>query len=101
MKERLVKELDQIKNDPSIFLNFLKANYPFFHNSNFFRRDLQYGIKKFMEKKDINISILESEELTDSISKYFEEKEIFIRVNSMAWKINMPEFVTQVPGDPL
>jgi hypothetical protein len=100
-KEKLIELSDYIKRDPVIFLNFLKANYPLFHNSNFFFRDLQYGIKKYYEKKDIFISTPDAEELAEEISDYFEGKEFFIRINTQTWKVNFPEFVTQVPGDPL
>lgn len=100
-KEILNEQFEQIKNDPTVFLNYLKANYPLFHNSNFFFRDLQYGLRKFLEKKDIIISYPESEELTNKLADYFEKKEILVKISSSAWKVNFPEFVTQVPGDPL
>lgn len=99
--EKLNKLAEQIRNNPIIFLNYLKANYPLFHNSNFFFRDLQYGTKKYFEIKDINISYRDAEELAKLLTEYFEEKEIFVKVSNSTWKINFPEFVTQVPGDPL
>ena len=100
-QETLNKQLELIKNDPIIFLNYLKANYPLFHNSNFFFRDLQFGLRKFLEKKDINISYPESEELSKILVEYFEENEILIKISSSTWKVNYPGFVTQLPGDPL
>lgn len=100
-KEILNEQFEQIKTDPVVFLNYLRANYPLFHNSNFFFRDLQYGLRKFLEKKGIIISYPESEELTKKLAGYLEEKEILIKVSSSTWKVNYPEFVTQVPGDPL
>ena len=99
--EKLTEQLEQIKNDPVIFLNFLKANYPMFHNSNFFFRDLQYGIKKYLDKKGVEISYPEAENLAGKISNFFEEKKTFVKISKTAWKVNLPEFVTQVPGDPL
>ncbi len=71
-----------------------------FHNSNFFYRDLQYGLRSFLEKKDIIINYNEADELTQSISKYFEEKGIFLKVNDLTWKVNYPQFTTAEPGDP-
>ena len=90
-----------IKNDYQIFLNFLKAKFPVFHNSNFFYRDFHYGVRKFLESKDIKVSYPQAEEIAKKLAEYFEEEKIFIRVNNQAWKINYPEFVTAVPGDPL
>ncbi|MFZ0452999.1 MAG: hypothetical protein WCE54_20665 [Ignavibacteriaceae bacterium] len=100
-KEILNEQFEQIKNDPVIFLNYLKANYPLFHNSNFFFRDLQYGLRKFLEKKGIVVSYPGSEELTKKLAVYLEEKEILVKISSSTWRVSYPEFVTQVPGDPL
>ena len=41
--------LNTLKNNDEILLKFLKAKFPVFHNSNFFFRDLQYGIRSFLE----------------------------------------------------
>jgi hypothetical protein len=100
-EELIMKYFDLIKNDDQVFLKFLKAKYPFFHNSNFFFRDLQFGLQKYLEKKGIKISNKESEELANRLGDYLEEKKIFIRVNLFGWRLNYPEFVTTAPGDPL
>lgn len=92
---------DLIKNDDQVFLKYLKAKYPFFHNSNFFFRDLQFGLQKYLEKKGIKISNKEAEELAHRLGDYLEEKNIFIKVNLSGWRLNYPEFVTTAPGDPL
>jgi hypothetical protein len=92
--------LELLKREDESFLGFLKAKYPMFHNSNFFYRDLQYGIRSFMEKKDIDITYTEAGRLADAISEEFENKGIFVRVNKTGWKINFPEFATTEPGDP-
>ena len=101
MKERdLSKHLELLKLKEESFLAFLKAKFPVFHNSNFFYRDFQYGIKSFMEIKDIIITYAEADRLAQTLSKYLEDKSIFIRVNSAGWRINYPEFTTTEPGDP-
>ena len=96
-----MKYLDLIKNDDQVFLKYLKAKYPLFHNSVFFFRDLQFGLQKFLEKKGIKISNAEAEDLARRTGEYLEEKQIFIRVNLYGWRLNYPEFVTAAPGDPL
>lgn len=100
MNKSISKYFDQLKNDQSILLNFLKAKYPLFHNSNFFFRDFQYGIKRYLEKKGIFITYAQAENLALELSKYFEAQGIFIRTNKLGWRINNPEFTTQIPGDP-
>jgi hypothetical protein len=100
MTYKLSKNLEMLKNDDSVLLEFLKAKFPVFHNSNFFFRDLQYGIRSYFEKKDIFISYQDAEKLANEMAKHFEEKGIFIKVNHQGWKINFPDFATAEPGDP-
>jgi hypothetical protein len=100
MNEHLKKHIDEIKNDPSGFLKFLKLQFPLFHNSNLFFRDLQYGLEKFMRHKDTDLVYSESEEMARELSTYFEKEGVFVKIKDGAWKINYPQFVTQVPGDP-
>ena len=100
MNKKITKYFDQLKNDQTILLNFLKAKYPLFHNSNFFFRDFHYGIRRYLEKKGIVVSYQQAEMIAKELSMYFESQGIFIRTNDLGWKVNYPEFVTQNPGDP-
>ncbi len=101
LRGKLNDYFNLLKNEETQFLSYLKAKYPVFHKSNFFYRDLQYGIRKYLEIKGIEISYGDSEKLTKELSSFFEQKEIFIPVSNQAWTLNYPEFVTTVPGDPL
>ncbi len=94
------KHLDLLRKENDSLLTFLKAKFPMFHNSNFFFRDLQYGIRSFLEKKDIIVSYTEADELAKLIASDWESKGIFIKVNNIGWKVNYPEFATTEPGDP-
>jgi hypothetical protein len=96
----LTKHLELLKSKEESFLAFLKAKFPMFHNSNFFYRDFQYGIKSFMERKDLKITYAEADKLAKSLSKHLEDKLIFVRVNNTGWRINYPAFTTMEPGDP-
>lgn len=89
----LINEKDQI-------LNFLRARFPMFHNSNFFYRDLQYGIRSYFEKKEIKLSYPQAEELATSFAKMLEQDNHFVRINEQSWKVNFPQFATVQPGDP-
>jgi hypothetical protein len=100
MTNKLLKYSEKLKNNDLVVLEFLKAKFPLFHNSNFFFRDLQYGIRSYFEKKDINISYQDAEKLAVEFAERFEEKGIFVRINHQGWKINYPEFATAEPGDP-
>jgi hypothetical protein len=100
MKSKLLKHLETIKSNDTVLLEYLKAKFPVFHNSNFFFRDLQYGIRSFFEKKDVFISYQDAEKLATEIAKHYEEKGIFVKVNHQGWKVHFPEFATADPGDP-
>lgn len=101
LRGKLNQYYDLLKNEDTQFLNFLKAKYPLFHKSNFFYRDFQYGIRKYLELKGIDISYADADKLAKELSAFFEQQNIFIRVSTQGWTINYPEFVTTVPGDPL
>ncbi len=96
-----MKYIELIKNDYKIFLQFLKAKYPIFHNSNFFFRDLQFGALKYLEKKGIKISNGQAEKIAEGVGAFLEQQGIFVRIDNHGWRINYKEFVTTVPGDPL
>jgi len=101
MKKILNKYFEQLKSEQQIFLNYLKAKFPVFHNSNFFFRDLHYGIKGYFEKKGKKISYSGSQELAGKFAEYLEEQGIFVKTSEKTWKVDFPEFVTAVQGDPL
>lgn len=91
---------NDLKNENHIFLNYLKAKFPIFHNSNFFFRDFQYGLKGFLEKKGTTLTDNNLASLAKQFSEYYETEGIFVKTSSQGWKINYPEFVTTKPGDP-
>jgi hypothetical protein len=101
MKQKSEKYLESLKSDYPVFLNYLKAKFPLFHNSNFFFRDLHYGVKNYLEKKEMPVSYADAEEIAEKLAEFFKEQEIFVLINEKSWKLNYPEFVTTVPGDPL
>ncbi len=101
LRGKLNEYFNMLKTEDTLVLKFLKARYPLFHNSNFFYRDFQYGIRKYLELKGIEISYGESDDLAKELAAHLEQKNIFIPVDNQGWTINYPEFVTTVPGDPL
>lgn len=100
MKTSYNDYLELLKSDKETLLKFLKARFPLFHNSNFFFRDLQYGIKSYLEKKNYKVTYKQSEDLAKEMASLFEKESLFIMVNSQAWRINNPEFIAAAPGDP-
>lgn len=99
-KNDIKKLYSESVKDINILLEFLRAKFPMFHNSNFFFRDLQFGIKSFYEKRNIKLSYSESEYLAKEIADYLKKEGIFIETSSQSWRLNYPEYETSKPGDP-
>jgi len=100
MADKFQNNLQLLKNNNMELLNYLRAKFPVFHNSNFFFRDFQYGIRSFLEKKEIKASYQMAEKLANEMAEYFEAQNVFVKINHQGWKINYPEFATTQPGDP-
>lgn len=98
--KKITTLFSDLQNNNQIFLNYLKAKFPIFHNSNFFFRDFQYGLKGYLEKKTIQMTWRDIEELSKLLCDYYVSKKIFIKISSQVCKLNYPEFVTSKPGDP-
>ncbi|BDQ01984.1 MAG: hypothetical protein KatS3mg036_0562 [Ignavibacterium sp.] len=99
-KNDVNKLYSELINEINVLLEFLRAKFPVFHNSNFFFRDLQFGIKSFFEKRNIKLSYSESETLAKQIAEFLKKEGIFVETSSQSWKVNYPEFETSKPGDP-
>ena len=100
MEDITTKYFTILKNDYIIFLQYLKARFPTFHNSNLFFRDFHYAIKNFLEIKDMRVNYADSEILAKEFSEFLENKGILVKVNELGWKLNYTDFTTVKPGDP-
>jgi hypothetical protein len=100
MKDTSSKYFRILKDDYIVFLNYLKAKFPTFHNSILFFRDLHYAIKHFLETKDMKVNYADSEQLAREFSEFLESKGILVKVNDLGWKLNYADFTTVKPGDP-
>ena len=88
------KSLTVINNQVE-FLHFLKAKFPLFHLSNFFFRDLHYGIMDFFVKRKMDISYGEAEYVAREVAQHFERQNIFKKVNQQGWVLMYPEFTAK------
>lgn len=98
-KENLTELVNQLKNDYKIFFNFFKSKYRFYHNSNFFKRDLEYAVKRYLEMKGEKINSQEIQYISNEFSKHFENENIFIKINNNTWRLEYPEFITVQPQE--
>ena len=90
-----MKKSSTITNNQVEFLHFLKAKFPFYHLSNFFFRDLHYGIIGFYAQRKEKISYGEAEQVARVVAQHFEKQNIFKKVNQQGWVLQYPEFITK------
>lgn len=101
MDKRIQHRVEDINKNKEVFLNYLKTKFPLFHNSNFFFRDFHYGVKYYLDEKQMPTNYQDAELIARQISSQLENDGVLVKVNEIAWKVNYPEFTTKVPGDPL
>jgi hypothetical protein len=73
-------------------LGFLKSRFSMFHQSNFFFRDIQYGIMTFLEKKGMKTGYPAAEKIARAFAEKLEAEGIFIPVDRQSWVVNYPEY---------
>lgn len=90
-----MKKSVTIINNQVEFLHFLKAKFPLYHLSNFFFRDLHYGIISFFEQKHLKIGYGDAEQVAREVAQHFEKQNIFKKVNQQGWVLQYPEFTAK------
>ncbi len=91
----MTKKSMTVLNNQAEFLRFLKSRYPVYHLSNFFFRDLQYGVAEYLGKKGVDVKYGEAERIAREIGGALERQNIFRKINPQGWVIHYPEFSAQ------
>lgn len=92
VKSTVKEKLELIIQNHVDFLNFLKKKYPLFHLSNLFLRDIQYGVRFYLEDKGLQAGYFEAEDIAESVAKFLEEKKILKKMDRQTWLLLYPEF---------
>lgn len=93
MMKELQKYFNLLLREERTLLSYLKSKYPLFHKSNVFFRDIQFGIKYYLETREIKINYTESEILASEFIKHLENKGILKRISEQIFLLNYPEYV--------
>ncbi len=91
-----MNHLEELKKNKEIFLKFMSERYKIFTNSNIFLRDIQFAIKFYFEKKNINLKYHQAEELAKEFTAYLVEQNELIQLNNYTWKVL---FTLEQPSD--
>ncbi len=92
MKKELKKYFEILLNEERTVLNYLKSKYPLFHRSNVFFRDIQFGIKHYLENKEIKLKYTDSEILAREFINHLIGKGILNSISQEIYLLNYPEF---------
>jgi len=73
-------------------LTYLKSRFPMYHLSNFFFRDIQFGLQAMFVQKGSKLSYTEAEKLARKFVEDAERTRIFTPIDGQSWRVNYPEF---------
>ena len=83
-----------------LFSYMREIHKPVFHNSNVFLRDIQYSIQDYFEDKEgKTIRDRDALNMAEEVSRAFERKGIFRKVNPQGYTLNFPELVASKTGN--
>jgi hypothetical protein len=89
-----MKPADQILKNQQEVLTFLRSRFPMYHLSNFFFRDVEFGIRAFLEAKGVKIGYTEAQSIARQFTESLEQAKIFRPIDRQSWVVNYPEFKT-------
>ena len=87
-----MKHLDYVVNSEKEILVFLKSQYPLYHMSNIFFRDIQYGIQKMFERRNVKIGYVDAEKIARAFVAQLERKKILVRIDGQSWVLHYADF---------
>jgi len=85
---------EKIIGDHIGVLKFLKSRFPMYHRSNFFFRDVQYGIQMMLLERGERVSYSTAETIGRALIEKFEHEKIFVPIDRQTWAVDYPEFAT-------
>ncbi len=80
-------KISLINSQLDLFLEFFKANYKLFNNSNVFRKDVFYAVKRYLEIKNVKSGFTELEIITDSVVSELKNKGYFLELSPITWRL--------------
>ena len=87
-----MKELQYVVENHIEVIKYLKSRYPMYHRSNFFFRDIQFGIQTMMEERGISLSYAEAERIARALAVKLEREKILLPRDHQTWVVSYEEF---------
>lgn len=90
-----MKKATEVLDNEAEVLGFLRTQYPIFHQSNIFFRDIQYGIRTMLERKGVRVGYTDAERLARDFTDRLEKKKMLVRIDGQSWVVRNEEFRTE------
>lgn len=87
-----MKQLEYVLNNDKEVLAFLKEQYPLYHLSNIFFRDVQYGIQKMFERRGVKLRYPDAEKIAWEFVGKLEKEKTLNKIDNQSWVLNYPEY---------
>lgn len=81
-----------VQDNQKEVLTYLKSRFPMYHLSNFFFRDIQFGIQAMFRQKGSKLGYTEAEKLARKFVEEAERTRIFTPIDGQTWRVNYPEY---------
>jgi hypothetical protein len=92
MKNAGMREVQYIANNQVEFLKYLKSKFTLIHLSNFFFRDLHYGVMSYLREHGMKLKYFDAEKVTREVGSILEKNGIFKKIDHQSWLLSYPEF---------
>ena len=79
---------NELLTNKKIFFKFMNERYPIIFNSNVFLRDIQYAIRTYFERKNVDLSYRDAEKLMEKFTEHLVNEGDLVRLNYNSWKVN-------------
>lgn len=89
-----MKPLEYVVNNEKEVLAFLRTQYPLYHLSNVFFRDIQYGIQTLFERRGEKVGYQDAETIACAFVEKLVNQKIFNPIDRQSWVLNYPEYKT-------
>ncbi len=89
-----MKPLEYVTKNEKEVLAFLKTQYPLYHLSNIFFRDVQYGIQTFFERRGDKVGYQDAEKAARAFVEKLVSEKIFTPIDRQSWVLNYPAYKT-------
>jgi len=94
--KRNMKPVEFVVEQYRDVLTYLKSRFAMYHLSNFFFRDVQYGIMAMLGERGVRVTYVEAEESARAFIEKMEREKIFAPIDRQTWVVRYPDFRTPV-----